>query len=126
MTTATTHPFAIGPVSDAAASVASDLRSVLVAVRSRHGGGSGTIWREDGLIVTNHHVVPGDTAEVQLPDDGVLRARVIAREPEHDLAALQVEATGLSAARAATSLTPKSARSSTRAAEGSGSSRPHQ
>ena len=98
MTTATTHPFAVGPVSDAAASVASDLRSVLVAVRSRYGGGSGTIWREDGLIVTNHHVVPGDTAEVQLPDDGVLSARVIAREPEHDLAALQIEATGLAAA----------------------------
>ncbi|MEX1104414.1 MAG: trypsin-like peptidase domain-containing protein, partial [Dehalococcoidia bacterium] len=98
MTTATLHPIVGGSVSEAAADVAAHLRSVLVAVRSRDGGGSGTIWRQDGLIVTNNHVVPGDTAEVQLPDDGVLAARVIAREPEHDLAALQVEASGLAAA----------------------------
>ncbi|MEX0781184.1 MAG: trypsin-like peptidase domain-containing protein [Dehalococcoidia bacterium] len=98
MATATLHPIAGGSVSEAAADVAAHLRSVLVAVRSRDGGGSGTIWRQDGLIVTNNHVVPGDTAEVQLPDDGVLAARVIAREPEHDLAALQVEASGLAAA----------------------------
>jgi serine protease Do len=91
-------PFAAGALSDAAATVAANVRGVLVAVRSRQGGGSGTIWREDGLIVTNHHVVPGDTAEVHLSDDRVLAARVVAREPEHDLAALRVEATGLRAA----------------------------
>lgn len=100
MTTAILHPFAVGRLSDAAGDVAERLRRALVAVRSSEGGGSGTIWREDGLIVTNHHVVPGDRAEVQLPDDRILAARVIAREPEHDLAALQVEATGLTAAEA--------------------------
>ncbi len=100
MTTATLHPFVTGPLSEAAGDVADRLRSALVAVRSREGGGSGTIWREDGLIVTNNHVVAGDGAEVQLPDDRVLPARVIAREPEHDLAALKVEASGLTAAEA--------------------------
>jgi serine protease Do len=74
------------------------LRGVLVAVRSPQGGGSGTVWREDGLIVTNSHVVPGQRAEVQLADAGVRDARVVAREPEHDLAALRIEATGLAAA----------------------------
>jgi serine protease Do len=98
MTLGTLQPFATRPLSEAAADVADQLRGVLVAVRSRQGGGSGTIWRQDGLIVTNNHVVPGDRAEVQLPDDGVLEASVIAREPEHDLAALKVEATGLAAA----------------------------
>lgn len=98
MTAPTLLPFVSGPVSEAAAEVAAGLRQVLVAVRSPQGGGSGTIWREDGLIITNHHVVPGDSAEVQLPDDGVLTAKVIAREPEHDLAALRIDATGLTAA----------------------------
>ena len=98
MTTATFHPFRVGPVSEAAAGVAAALRNQLVAVRSRQGGGSGTTWRDDGLIVTNNHVVPGDSAEVQLPDDRVLPAKVVAREPEHDLAALRIEAHGLTAA----------------------------
>jgi serine protease Do len=98
MTTATQHPFTAGPLSEAAGDVADRLRSVLVAVRSSQGGGSGTIWRDDGLIVTNHHVVPGERAEVQLPDDRVLAAKVIGREPEHDLAALKIEASGLTAA----------------------------
>jgi hypothetical protein len=40
MTTATLHPFAIGPLSEAAGDVAAHLRRVLVAVRSRQGGGS--------------------------------------------------------------------------------------
>lgn len=100
MTTATVHLFAVGPLSEASADVAARLRASLVAVRSRQGGGSGTIWSEDGMIVTNHHVVPGDSAEVQLSDDSVQQARVIAREPEHDLAILKIEATGLATARA--------------------------
>ncbi|MGE5596567.1 MAG: S1C family serine protease, partial [Hyphomicrobiales bacterium] len=79
------------------------LRSFLVAVRSPSGGGSGTVWSADGLIVTNHHVVPGDRAEVQLPDDRVLPARVIARDPLRDLAGLRVDAVALSAAKPADS-----------------------
>ena len=95
MTAATFNPFALAGISEASAAVAERLRASLVAVRSRRGGGSGTIWSTDGLIVTNHHVVGDDSVEVQLPDDGIHVARVIAREPEHDLAVLRIEATGL-------------------------------
>ena len=97
MATATLNPFAVGPISEASADVAARLRRSLVAVRSRQSGGSGTTWGTDGIIVTNHHVVPGDSAEVQLPDDGVHQARVIAREPEHDLAILKIDVGGLEA-----------------------------
>lgn len=83
--------------------LASTLKAVLVAVRTRGGGGSGTIWSDDGLVVTNSHVVPGDEAELALPDGRRLRARLTARDPELDLAALRVEATGLRAAKPADS-----------------------
>ncbi|HEX6031097.1 MAG TPA: trypsin-like peptidase domain-containing protein [Tepidiformaceae bacterium] len=82
-------------LAQAAGEVSEHLRQVLVAVRSRAGGGSGTVWREDGLIVTNNHVVPGERAEVQLADDGVYPAKLIARQPEHDLALLKIETAGL-------------------------------
>ncbi|MEP7216840.1 MAG: trypsin-like peptidase domain-containing protein, partial [Anaerolineaceae bacterium] len=67
----------------------------LVAVRSRHGGGSGTIWTANGLIVTNNHVVAGDTTEVVTWDDRTFAAKVVARDSSQDLAALQIAATGL-------------------------------
>ena len=67
----------------------------LVVVSSRHGSGSGTIWTADGLIITNNHVVSGDTAEVVTWDDRTFAAKVVARGPSQDLAALQIEATGL-------------------------------
>lgn len=67
----------------------------LVAVRSHDGGGSGTIWSADGLVITNNHVVSGDTAEVITWDNRTFTANVVARDPSVDLAALQLEATGL-------------------------------
>ncbi|MBI2767853.1 MAG: trypsin-like peptidase domain-containing protein [Chloroflexi bacterium] len=83
--------------------VAEKLKPILVAVRSRAGGGSGTIWSADGLVITNSHVVPGDEAEVVFGDDRVLPAKLIARDPERDLAALKVDAIGLPKAEAADS-----------------------
>jgi serine protease Do len=74
----------------AAAALAEGLRAVLVAVRSAAGGGSGTAWTADGLVVTNHHVVPGGRAEVQLPDGRRLGASVRRRDPALDLALLDV------------------------------------
>lgn len=59
--------------------------------------GAGVVWRADGLILTNAHVAKG-AVSVVLPDRRVLPARLAARDVEHDLAALVVEATGLSAA----------------------------
>lgn len=90
----------LGAASD---ELATRLRFVLVAVRSEGGGGAGTIWSGDGLIVTNHHVVPGDGAEVVLPDDRILAGRVVSRDPDRDLAALRIDAVGLVSAKAADS-----------------------
>ena len=57
--------------------------------------GSGVIWRPDGLIITNSHVVSGSRATVELSDRRVFDAAVTARNPERDLAALQIKAADL-------------------------------
>ena len=84
-------------VSGELATLADRVRVGVVQVTNGRGGGSGTIWREDGLIVTNHHVTPGEHAKVTLADGRSLAARVVNALPERDLAVLQVEATGLPA-----------------------------
>ena len=68
----------------------------LVIVRGhRHGAGSGIIWAADGLILTNNHVVGRHTPVVILQNDGEYEARLIARDPDVDLALLSIQATGL-------------------------------
>ena len=59
------------------------------------GAGSGVIWRADGLILTNNHVVQRRSLHVTLPDGRKLPARLIASDPDNDLAVLAVEANGL-------------------------------
>ena len=78
--------------SDEASALAERLDHVLVTVKSRAGGGSGTAWAADGLIVTNHHVVPDDSASVVLHDGTEIEATIEARDPDHDLALLRVSA----------------------------------
>jgi serine protease Do len=82
------------------AALAGDLRQVTVRLQVGGAGeGSGVVWRPDGLVVTNAHVARGRTARVRLDSGDLLVGRVVAREPALDLAALFVEARGLSAAR---------------------------
>ncbi len=78
--------------------LATHLGDILVAVRSDAGGGSGTVWGSDGLVITNHHVAPGSEATVELADGRVFPATIAARDPERDLAALRIDAAGLTAA----------------------------
>jgi serine protease Do len=80
------------------ASVTERVRGGLVLVRAGfRGSGAGTVWHPDGLIVTNAHVVArAEPLVVTLPDGRTLPAKVLARDPERDLAALTVEAHGLS------------------------------
>jgi serine protease Do len=85
-------------LAEATAALAGRLRRVLVAIRSQAGGGSGTVWASDGLIVTNSHVVAGDRAEVLTHDGRELPARLAGRDAEHDLALLRIEAAGLETA----------------------------
>jgi serine protease Do len=79
--------------------VAETLRRSTVQVRGqRTGTGSGVIWSQDGVIVTNAHVVTGTQAEVECWDGRVFQAGVSARNLQRDLVALKVEATELPAA----------------------------
>jgi serine protease Do len=71
----------------------------LVHVRDgNRGAGAGSVWHADGLIVTNAHVVKGHSVLVTLPDGRQVQGRVLAREPDLDLAAIGVEASSLPAA----------------------------
>lgn len=63
-------------------------------------GGSGVIVREDGIILTNHHVVENARRiEVRLHDGRTFRARVLGTDPATDLALIKIDARGLPAAR---------------------------
>lgn len=61
-----------------------------------HGGAAGTVWHSSGLVVTNAHVIGRGQPRVILPDGKVCGARVLARDRSLDLAALSVDAEGLS------------------------------
>ena len=78
------------------AGVLNDVSASVVQVRDHsRGAGAGTIWRSDGLIVTNAHVVHQGPLQVALYDGRVLDARLVARDEQHDLAALSVNARDL-------------------------------
>jgi S1-C subfamily serine protease len=63
------------------------------------GIGSGVIYRADGIILTNHHVVADATrTEVALADGSRVPGRVIASDPDTDLAVIRVDREGLPAA----------------------------
>ena len=58
--------------------------------------GSGVIVREDGYILTNHHVIDGaDKIQIDLNDKRTLEAQVVGSDPPSDLAVLRVNASGL-------------------------------
>lgn len=67
-------------------------RQSVVIVRLERSLGTGVIVGEDGLVVTNAHVV-GETESVtiELSDGSTTRASVIARDTKIDLALLKVE-----------------------------------
>jgi serine protease Do len=64
------------------------------------GVGSGVILTADGYILTNDHVIADSSAlTVTLEDGTTYPATVITADPDHDLALVKVEATGLTPAR---------------------------
>jgi serine protease Do len=81
------------------AHLAERLQEITVEVSGRrYGAGSGVVWRSNGLIITNSHVLAGDRAEVRLADGRVYEARLAKRDDDRDLAALQIDVAGLTAA----------------------------
>jgi S1-C subfamily serine protease len=62
----------------------------------REGLGSGVIYREDGYILTNHHVINGaETVRVRLSSGEVFDAEVVGSDPLNDLAVLTIDEEGL-------------------------------
>jgi serine protease Do len=84
-----------GRFGEAAAEISERLRGGVAVVRSRGGGsGSGTVWGDGGLVITNNHVATGESAEVGFADGTSTAARVVARDPSVDLAALEPDGPG--------------------------------
>jgi len=64
-----------------------------------HGLGSGIIISPDGYIVTNNHVIEGETdIRVTLNDKRVLPAKLIGADPLTDLAVIKINANNLASA----------------------------
>ena len=60
-------------------------RRSFVEIHNRHGGArAGTIVRDDGLVITNAHVVGRRGLKAKLRDERTLPARLIAYDQEHD------------------------------------------
>jgi serine protease Do len=78
-------------------------RSLVIVQGHRFGAGAGIIWRKDGIILTNGHVVNRKAPRVILANNAEYTARVLAKDPARDLAVLQIEANDLPAVRMADS-----------------------
>ena len=65
------------------------------ASRRVNGMGSGVIIDERGYIITNHHVIAGvSRIHVTLADETALVGRLVAHDPETDLAVIKVDPAG--------------------------------
>jgi S1-C subfamily serine protease len=72
--------------------------NVVAEVGGGRGEGTGFVIRQDGIIVTNYHVVEGAGSLAVLTSEAEptrYEARVIGGDPTKDLAVLKVDATGL-------------------------------
>ena len=68
--------------------------------QSEEGIGSGVIYRDDGYIVTNNHVVKGATElNVAFADGTTEPAQVVGRDPRTEMAVIRVDRNDLPAAR---------------------------
>jgi Do/DeqQ family serine protease len=66
--------------------------------------GSGFVWSEDGIVVTNNHVVEGASSiSVNFNDGSKLPAKLIGVDPDSDVAVLRVNARNLAKAPIGTS-----------------------
>jgi S1-C subfamily serine protease len=62
----------------------------------QQGQGSGFVLTKDGLILTNNHVIGNaQRVEAALSDKHKYKAKVLARDPNHDLALIKIDAPNL-------------------------------
>src|SRR5215472_17077946 len=86
-------------VGDAFGEITERLRRLTVQIRTRgDGSGSGIVWRADGLVLTNAHVLREKQVEVELWDGRRFPATVAKADRRADLASLKVETQGLPSA----------------------------
>ncbi len=80
-------------INAALADITALAKGSLVEINTGMGGGAGTIWHSDGLIITNAHVINRrGEIYVKLPDGTTLPANLLAIDPLRDIAALSIEA----------------------------------
>lgn len=75
-----------------------EMKKLWHEIQSRRGGGlgSGMIYRNDGLILTNAHVVRGaDSLTVKLGDDREFKGKVVGIDERTDVAVVKIEARNL-------------------------------
>ena len=92
-------PAASNPAPDAAGGIpelVENLAPSVVTIFTEGGLGSGVVYSEDGLIITNEHVVSGNTrVEVGFADGQRVQGTVKASDAVTDLALVQVDRKGL-------------------------------
>lgn len=101
MSLATNNP---APLTDALHDLVRRVQRSMVAVQNGpQSQGAGIIWRGDGIILTNNHVVRNPEPLVTFEDGTAYKTTLLDRDPEIDLALLKIEAGGLPAAQVADS-----------------------
>ena len=92
-------PAASNPAPDAAGGIpelVENLAPSVVTIFTDGGLGSGVVYSEDGLIITNEHVISGNTrVEVGFADGQRVQGTVKASDPVTDLALVQADRKGL-------------------------------
>lgn len=84
-------------LSEAIADIAASVRPSVVLIGQGESHGAGVIWRSDGTVITNRHVIRNDRVDVILEDGRRLTGIVASRHPDRDLAVVKVAAEGLPA-----------------------------
>ncbi len=64
---------------------------VVSRTQTQIGSGTGFVWDQEGHIVTNNHVVEGQELMVKLANGDAVRAEIIGRAPQYDIAVLHLE-----------------------------------
>ncbi|WP_395646352.1 S1C family serine protease [Terricaulis sp.] len=73
------------------ANAAPSVVQVVGRTQTSIGAGSGFVWDQQGHVVTNNHVVEAQEIMVRLANGDALRAEVIGRAPQYDIAVLRLE-----------------------------------
>jgi serine protease Do len=86
-------------LSDDIAAIVAAVKPSVVLIGQNGGHGAGVVWRPEGIIVTNRHVLRDDRVDVILDDGRKYTGLVAARHPTHDLAVVKIAADDLPAVR---------------------------